>query len=156
MVFIDWANVYGWRKSLKQNISPRKLKRFFEQYSEIGQPHFYYGTDITVESRRFLRKMHKLGYKVHTKPVKYIKVHQQPATYKKKCDFDLEIAVDTLIHLDQYDSFIFVSGDGDFAYLYEYLIKNNKTVFVIHLPKHLGREIWDMKKVYKVEITKLL
>ncbi|MBU1200312.1 hypothetical protein KJ953_02115 [Patescibacteria group bacterium] len=35
-VFVDWANVYGWRKSLKGEVNAGKLYRYLSSYKEIG------------------------------------------------------------------------------------------------------------------------
>lgn len=46
--------------------------------------------------------------------------------WKRKCDFDLEIGLDCFEMLDDYDGFIFFTGDGDMATLYERLVKRDK------------------------------
>src|SRR3990167_7982936 len=40
---------------------------------------------------------------------------------RRKCDFDIEIAMDVYKFLDQYNTFTFFSGDGDFAPLLNFL-----------------------------------
>ena len=75
---------------------------------------------------------------------------------KRKCDFDLEIGLDCFENLDKYNSFVFLSGDGDFETLYQRLIVRNKQVIVVYQPGHLGREIWEMKKgIFKIEAERL-
>ena len=55
------------------------------------------------------------------------------------------------------NSFIFFTGDGDFAPLYQKLIHLGKQVIVIYSPGHLGKEIWAIKKgLFKVEIGSLM
>lgn len=72
---------------------------------------------------------------------------------RRKCDFDMEIALDCFENLDKYESFVFFSGDGDFATLYKRLIEARKHVVVIYTHGHLGREVWDIKKgIYKKAI----
>ena len=44
-VFIDWANIHGWEKSLKQDIDPRKLFSYLTGYKEIKDIRLYFGTD---------------------------------------------------------------------------------------------------------------
>ena len=56
-----------------------------------------------------------------------------------------------------FDSFVFLSGDGDFAPLYEYLISKSKQVIVIYTRGHLGKEVLSIKRgIYRTEINKLL
>jgi len=76
--------------------------------------------------------------------------------YRRKCDFDMEICIDVheLLKKD-FQSFIFLTGDGDFEPLYKLIIRENKQIVVIYASGHLGREIWNLKKgVFKTEINK--
>ena len=116
-VFIDWANVYGWSKSLKQPVNPKKLFRYLKTYSKIQSINFYYGKDNHKKSRKFLQNIKKTDYKLTTKPVKYIIVGKVADTIirKRKCDFDIEICMAVFSHLERkFESFIFFTGDGDF------------------------------------------
>lgn len=50
---------------------------------------------------------------------------------------------------DKFDTFIFFSGDGDFAPLINYLAGKRKQVIVVFGEGHLGKEIAKLgKKVY--------
>lgn len=156
-VFIDWANVYGWTKYLKNEVDAKKLLNHLKTYPQIKAINFYYGTDDHPKSKAFLGKVKRLGYQVTTKPVKYITVHHHPLIHKRKCDFDVEITMDVYAALEaKIDSFIFISGDGDFAPLYHPLIKRKKQVIVVYSPKHIGREIWEIPHgIYKLNIKKI-
>jgi uncharacterized LabA/DUF88 family protein len=156
-VFIDWANVYKWKDSLKKEISLTKLYKYLINYRQIKEINFYFGTEDNLVSRKQLREAQKLGCKITTKPVKYLPFIENGIMLKRrKCDFDLEIGLDCFERLDKFDSFIFFSGDGDFATLYERLIKIRKQVIVIYAHGHLGREIWNMKKgLFKRSIDRL-
>lgn len=156
-VFIDWANVYSWKESLKWEVDPKKLFSYLKTYPEIAQVNFYFGTDSNPASKEFLKEVKKIGYRVTTKPVKYLPVMEnQKTVWKRKCDFDLEIGLDCFEDLDKFVTFIVFSGDGDFATLYERLIKKHKQVVVIYMYGHLGREIWEIKKgLFKASILKL-
>lgn len=158
-VFVDWANVYGWRKSLKGEVDAGKLYRYLSFYKEVGFKGFYYGKDKNVKSSKFLTEMRKLGFKVKTKDVKHIKVGEISGKliWKRKCDFDIEICMDVYEKLEKgFESFVFFTGDGDFAPLYEYLIKKRKQVIVVYTKRHIGREIWEIKKgLFKIQINHL-
>ncbi|EKE02530.1 MAG: hypothetical protein ACD_20C00370G0001 [uncultured bacterium] len=57
---------------------------------------------------------------------------------------------------NNYDSFIFFTGDDDFAPLYGLLIRKKKQVIVVYVKNHIGREIWDIKRgLFKVQIIHL-
>jgi uncharacterized LabA/DUF88 family protein len=159
-VFIDWANVYYWKNELKKEIDPKKLFDYLKSYKEIKEINLYFGSDSThPASDEFLKKTAKIGYRVITKKVKFLKIYsenRQSFIWKRKCDFDLEIGLDCFEKLDKFDCFLFFSGDGDFATLYQRLIKRRKQVIVVYMYGHLGREIWEIRKgIFKASILKL-
>lgn len=158
-VFIDWANVYGWRKSLKREVDPEKVYKYLSSYKEIKRISLYFGTDKHPKSKSFLQKVKKIGYRLVTKPVKYILIAEVEGQklYRRKCDFDMEACIDVHELLkENYESFIFFTGDGDFEPLYRLLIELKKQVIVIYAHGHLGREIWGMKHgIFKKAVDKL-
>ena len=157
-VFVDWANVYGWRSSLKKGVDAKKLYKYLRSYKTIKDVNFYFGTDTNIKSKKFLTAVKRVGYTVCTKPVKYILVTtiEGQKVYRRKCDFDMEMCIDTHQALNEdFDSFIFFSGDGDFEPLYKLLLANNKQVVVIFADGHLGKEIALMRKVFKKAINKI-
>lgn len=158
-VFIDWANVHGWQKSLKKKIDTLKLHKYLKSYTEVEAIRFYFGTDTNEGSKKFLQVVNSAGYSLVTKPVKYILVAKvnKEEVYKRKCDFDLEICIDVHKFINRgFDSFVFFSGDGDFEPLYQHLLSEKKQVIVIFASGHLGREIYKIeKKIYIKAIDKL-
>lgn len=157
-VFVDWANVYYWKDSLKKEIDAKKLFAYLRDYREIKEISFYFGTDSHPKSKRQLEQAKAAGYRVITKPVKFLpkKAEDGSIVWVRKCDFDLEIGLDCFEKLDKFDGFIFLSGDGDFATLYKRLIDRKKQVIVVYVRGSLGREIWEMKRgIFKVELPRL-
>lgn len=73
-VFIDWANVYGWKSNLKDTAGCRKLFKYLKSHANIELINFYYGEDNNQKSKDFLKEVHKIGFNVTKKPVKYIVV----------------------------------------------------------------------------------
>ncbi len=156
VVFVDWANVFGWQKELKKVIKPESIFKLFSDNSLVRCVNFYFGTDDNVKSRNFLSNVKKIGFNVITKDVKYIKIKDTDIT-QRKCDFDLEIGLDCLENIDKYKTFVFLSGDGDFATLYERLITKSKQVIVVYEQGHLGKEVWDIKKgVFKTRLSYIM
>jgi len=160
VAFIDWANVYGWTKSLKREVDSAKLFQYLKTYQEIEQIRLYFGRDTHPKSEGFLEQARTIGYTVVTKPVKYILVTEIEGQkiYRRKCDFDMEACIDAHQALkDGYESFIFFTGDGDFEPLYKMLIELRKQVIVIYTAGHLGREIWDIKMgLFKAQLKNLM
>jgi len=159
-VFVDWANVYGWTKSLKKEVDPQKLYRYLNTYKEIRHIYFYFGTDKHPKSKVFLSKIKRLGYHLVTKPVKYILVAEvkREKIYKRKCDFDMEIAIDVHKLLkENIQGFVFFSGDGDFEPLYQLLLQLKKQVVVVYASGHIGREILKFEKqIFLCNIKKII
>lgn len=180
-VFIDWANVYGWKKSLKKEIKPEKLLKYLKSYPEMNEINFYYGLDKHPKSGEFLDNIQRIGFNVISKKVKYIPVSLDSSHFKnltweiedslalikdlkavdiekilqilsrrvlrRKCDFDMEICIDTHKAIrDAFETFVFFSGDGDFAPLYKLLIGLRKQVIVIFAHGHMGKEIYQIKR----------
>ncbi len=160
VVYLDWANMHGWEKSLKRQINHEKVFRYLKKYSQVKEVKLYFGTDTNTKSKNFLKSASRAGYSVTTKPVKYIiaGIIDGQALKRRKCDFDMEICID--VHKDLtrgIGSFIFFTGDGDFEPLYKLLIEKRKQVIVVYSPGHLGREIWQMKKgIFKTEFENLM
>lgn len=159
-VFIDWANVHGWEKTLKRDINLEKIFSYLAEYKEIKNIRFYFGTDIHEKSVKFLEKAEQIGYQIVTKPVKYILAGEigKQKIYIRKCDFDMETCIDAHQLLkEDFESFIFFTGDGDYAPLYRMLIGLGKQVIVVYTSGHLGREVWDIKKgLFKAQLKNLM
>lgn len=75
---------------------------------------------------------------------------------RRKCDFDIEIVMDVYRLLDKTDTFIFFSGDGDFAPLIDFLVNKRKQVIVVFGEGHLGKEIAKLnRKVFLCSIKNI-
>jgi uncharacterized LabA/DUF88 family protein len=159
-VFVDWANVYGWKKSLKSEVDILILYKYLKSYKDIEEINLYFGKDNHPKSEEFLNQAKRIGYKVVTKPVKYILVEnlEKEKIYRRKCDFDMEVCIDVHKKIaENFESFVFLTGDGDFEPLYKLLIALNKQVVVVYTAGHLGREIWSINKgLFKVQIKNLI
>ena len=59
---------------------------------------------------------------------------------RRKCDFDIEIALDVFRNLNIFYSFTLFSGDGDYEPMLQYCIQNKKQVIVVAQPGSLGKE----------------
>lgn len=60
---------------------------------------------------------------------------------RRKCDFDVEISRDIYNNLENFETIIIFSGDGDYAALVENLVlTKNKKVIVVFASGHIGKE----------------
>jgi len=243
LLVVDWANVYGWSKSLGWEVSPEKLIKFFDR-PKIIDKRFYHGVEIGQEkSEAFKLEMEKLGFSVVSKEVKWTPVLLEKQThfkkiikklfgvldkvaktnseistklyefrdkikndiiidtdisidengngkkydlmskvnmeiykqiyqlvenldadlsklninigniqsrlkkpvYRRKCDFDVEITRDVLNMIDNYDTLLLFSGDGDYYSLTMDLIKKCKKVILVFAEGHKGKEYNNIK-----------
>ena len=64
---------------------------------------------------------------------------------RRKCDFDVEISRDIYNNLENFETLIIFSGDGDYAALAEDLIVKGKKVIVVFAPGHKGKEYENFK-----------
>lgn len=158
--FIDFGNVNYWYEKDERDsdgniieadaklvIGLQKLADFSHLFSERSR--FYYGFDPrNSKSVGFIDKTRFYFDKTITKPIQKIKHYLDDGerkittrrinndslgnfVYIPKCNFDVEICVDAIRLLDQYDTFCIFSSDADFARLIEYLRKKNKKVILI-------------------------
>lgn len=158
LVIIDFGNVEKWKESLGWKIGIKELKNLIKHltYGKKFLRRFYYGSDygkhdrnqiMTMWSANIMNKARMNDFEIITKRVKYIPSTQHKTSYIKKCDFDVEIAVDTIREQKNYDTCVIFSGDGDMAYLLRHLKEcYNKSLYVFAARNHIGRELIDAEK----------
>ena len=156
---IDFGNVNYWFDEDRQDadkaladdekfrINLKGLSEFTALFSH--QIRFYYGHDPqNKESLRFIAAArHAFGKKVFTKPIQKIRHHlsseeiqsnkrvtflDEDGMYVQlpKCNFDVEMSVDAIRLLDEYDTLALFSGDSDFVSLIRFLKKRGKQVIL--------------------------
>lgn len=145
----------------KLEINLEGLKSFSDIFTEHTR--FYYGHDSqNPNSVRFLTATKGIFGKsrVFTKPIQkvrhHLKVEEVPNNTRAifedkdgiyvqipKCNFDVEMTVDAIRLMDQYDTLVLYSGDADFVSLCRYLRKKGKKIVLIkggHITSSLREE----------------
>ena len=148
---VDLTKPLAWTKA-----KPQERKMLADLQGNILKGH---GRDYTTNLFLHFDAAEKTGYAITTKEVKYIWEGQVGGQkiYRRKCDFDIEICIDVHEAIEKTHTFIFFTGDGDFAPLYQKLIGLHKQVIVVYFPGHLGREVWDIKKgLFKAQLKNLM
>ena len=144
-VFIDAANIFYSQRTLKWRISYERLKKYFEKECNVGKIFIYTAQDTKrLNQEKFLRMLKNNGFIIRTKPVKQIRIAN--GLYQWKADFDVELTMDMLDHLEQYDSAILLSGDSDFAPVIDRVKKHNKLVVVMSVKGHISKELLERAK----------
>jgi uncharacterized LabA/DUF88 family protein len=130
-VFVDGANLYhsiknyykgvlDYARLLSAAVGDRKLLRatfYIVEKQETDE------TQGTPSARSFVYNLNKFGYKVRSKP---LVVHETltpsgEKTISHKGDWDIGVVVDMMRLAAHADTYVLVSGDGDYIEAVEYL-----------------------------------
>lgn len=154
--FVDFGNVNYWYendekdaydKNLPENsklvVDIIKLAKFTKFFSDSNR--FYFGLDDkNPKSIRIIKLARENFDQTITKPIQNIKHYLDDKEIKNttrlikkdkqgklfinlpKCNFDVEICIDVIRLLDEYDTMCLFSSDADFAGLVEFLRKRRK------------------------------
>ena len=135
-VFVDGANLYHSIKSyykgvldydrlLRAAVGERTLLRATFYIVEKQETDDAQGGNpgSTSSARSFVYNLNKFGYKVRSKP---LMVHETVAadgekTVSHKGDWDVGLVVDMVRLADRADTYVLISGDGDYVEAVEYL-----------------------------------
>lgn len=163
MVIVDFGNVEKWKHGLGWRVGIRELATLIRNFS-YGKRflrRFYYGADygrseksmtLTSWSNYMLRTADLNGFEVVDKRVKYIHNLDNVYGFEKKCDLDVEMAVDLIRERENYDTIVLFSGDGDLVTALRYLKEAYaKQAIVVSARGHIGREVIDAKKEGVIE-----
>jgi len=127
-VFVDGANLYhsiknyykgvlDYGRLLSAAVGDRKLLRATFYIVEKQE------SDDTQGARSFVYNLNKFGYKVRSKPliVHETLTSEGERTVSHKGDWDIGIVVDMMRLSEHADTYVLVSGDGDYVEAVEYL-----------------------------------
>lgn len=152
-IFIDAANILYSQKTLGWKIDYEKLMLWLKSEGKVKINYLYTGKVGSLEKQlKFIKRLEKLGYRVITKEVKFIRVDDNKFT--PKANLDIELALDAYRLSDQYDSLLLFSGDSDFSYLIDLLKEKNKQVIVISTRGHISKELIERAHKY-IDLRKL-
>jgi len=146
-VFIDAANIELSAKDLNFRIDYKKLYNWLKKEVDLNYLGFYTVRFETKNHDGFLTVLKKTGYHLVTKPLKIIKA-KRDGTHLRKANFDVEIAVETIKRINDFDTFLLFSGDSDFHYLVKELKKNNKKIIIASLKYHVAKELIESADYY--------
>lgn len=158
VVIVDFGNVEKWKHSLGWRVGVRELAKVAKHFSTGRRflRRFYYGADygphekdtvLTEWSKHILQTADMNGFFVLQKRVKYICSTDNAYGYEKKCDLDVEMAIDLVEEEENYDTIVLFSGDGDLVRSLRFLKeKYGKESIVMSARGHLGRELIDAKR----------
>jgi uncharacterized LabA/DUF88 family protein len=154
-VFIDAANLENSVKSLGWWIKYKKFYEYFSTEMNLVQIGYYCVRHNTESQDRFFTLLKKTGFQLITKPLKTI-LHYEDNIYHRirKANFDVEIALDSYMLKNNFDTMILFSGDSDFKYLIEAIRKEGKRVIIVSSRYHISRELIEVANKY-IDLKKL-
>jgi len=97
---------------------------------------------VTTPKQRhhaFHMALREYGYRVRERMMSRTKADNKPT----KTDWDVGITIDALDRMDAYDTFVLMSGDGDFSQLLRHLRQNGKQTMVLCFDLGLSRDLYD-------------
>lgn len=137
-------------KALPKNfykVDYKKLYKYFKTNTKLASISFYSARFETESHDKFLTFLKYNDYRLVTKLVK--KISTSATTHLRKANFDVEIAVDAVDWLRNYDTFVLFSGDSDFAYLLRYLKRRGKKILVVSERGHVSNELVRNADAYR-------
>lgn len=152
-VFIDASNVWSVVKSAKRFIDYNNLKIYFsKKYKTKNVKFFYYDAYPENGTRKYsLEGKHKfytylkkgLSFVVRKKPLKQIiaEITELGEIKKEKGNMDVEITIDAVHNLNNYDEAIFFTGDCDFFALVNYIRNAKKKVYIYSTKDNVSQEL---------------
>ncbi len=151
-VFIDASNLWAAQKVKGKFFDLEKLKKYLHhQYAASEVKIYYYdaypadGTrDYSSDNKhRFYTYLKKaLNFTVRKKPLKQIKVNtDHGVVVEEKGNMDVEMTIDAVNLVSQYDIAVLFSGDSDFLALVRYIRNKGKKVYIYSSKNNVSSEL---------------
>ncbi|MBI3335119.1 MAG: NYN domain-containing protein [Candidatus Portnoybacteria bacterium] len=136
IVFIDAANIiYGCRR-VGWKMDFEKLIRYMKTRLKADRILYYAGLDSENKKQLlFYEALQRFGYELRLVPVKRFK------DGLRKGDVDARLTFEAMKYLNEYDEGIFLTGDGDYYWLLEYLLQNGKKTRLIAHRESTAKEL---------------
>lgn len=121
-IFVDSSNIYYClKKKYNRKLSYEKYKSFFDGIYSVEQCYAYAAVNDS-SSMGFIKAVEKAGYVVKTKQVKEYEGN------KRKCDLDVDMAIDIVNLSERLDVIILGTADGDMSPVVDWLKARSKQV----------------------------
>lgn len=140
-VFVDGSNLFYLQKdALGWWIDLRKVLDYLAKFGDVVDAAIYSSVDPNSESQRAqLKSLAYAGFRVEKKFIKPFTDKDGNIAYK--ANMDVDIAVDMFNQIENYDTAVLVSGDGDFARALQILHARGKQFKVLSTSKFLSHEL---------------
>lgn len=126
--FIDSQNLHLGIKSQGWEIDYQKLYIYLKDKYKVSQTYIYIG--FIKENQSLYNFLTKCGYKLVFKNTKQFGKSRDQI----KGNIDVDLTVDAIRRSKEYTQALFISADGDFCALYDYLTKEVKKNIIVLIP----------------------
>lgn len=152
-VFVDASNLWQAQKAKGKMFDYEKLKAFLKSHFFASELKIFYYTAYPAEGTReySLDSKHKfftylkkgLGFIVRKKELKRIPVHndKEGDCIHEKGNMDVELTIDSIHFIRDYETAIFFTGDSDFLALVSYLRNRGKEVCIFSSKNNISQEL---------------
>src|SRR3990167_10211483 len=139
-VFVDAANIiYRDSEPNPWKIDLRKLITYLKERFGASKIFYFGGLDDRNKVQiHIYKKLESWGYALRLNPVKRF-VNERGEWYLK-ADADARMAFEAMKYKDEYDRAVFLTGDGDFFWLLEYLVQQKEKIWLLASPKKTAKE----------------
>lgn len=143
LMLIDGANLYFAAHSKRWNIDFAQLFSWFSSHTNLVESIYYTAFNPEdVKQNEFIAGLTVSGFNVFKKPIKTF------SDSSIKGNLDVEICVDTMKHIFNFQTLVLISGDGDFTYLAQTLESMGKKVIVIGVGGFMSYELQEQADNY--------
>jgi uncharacterized LabA/DUF88 family protein len=144
--FIDASNIIYGTRDEGWKVDFKKLFKYLKERYKCKKIYYFGGIEKkNSKQKSFYSYLNKWGFELVLKEVKIFKQENGKSIHKANCDVDLTFHA--MKDKELFDRAIFLTGDGDFEILFEYLIKMKKELIVIANAKRTAKEIKKLKGV---------
>lgn len=151
-VFIDASNLWQAQKVKGRMFDFAKLKNFLKTKFDASEIKIFYYTAYPADGTReySLEGKHKfftylkkgLDFTVRKKELKRISVVSEDGeSIEEKGNMDVELAIDAMHYIKNYNIAIMFTGDADFLALVTYLKNRDKKVYIFSSKNNVSQEL---------------
>lgn len=151
-IFIDASNLWQAQKAKGKFLDYGKtVEQIREKFLATQIKVFYYsaypanGTrsyDLADKHKFFFYLKKELGFEIRKKELKRIKtVDEQGEHFQEKGNMDVEMTIDAIYYLKEYNMAILFTGDSDFLALVNHLRLRGKKVYIFSSKNNISEEL---------------
>lgn len=149
-VFIDASNIIYGCNSKKWKMDFKKLFKYLKERFNAEKVFYFAGLDPENKKQLgFYEKLQEFGYILRLVPLKTF------SDGSRKGDVDSRMTFEIMRQYENFDKTVVLTGDGDYFWVLEYLIENDKKVRILSFPNRTAQELKKLVKGNFASLTSL-